>query len=238
MKLDILIFSAHPDDAELSCGGTILKHIQQGKKVGMVDLTRGELGTRGTAELRDEEAKEAAKILGVSTRENLKFADGFFLNDKAHQLPVVSMIRKYQPEIILCNAVSDRHPDHGKAAQLVVDASFLAGLIKVETLLNGKKQETWKAKTVYHYIQDRYIKPDFAVDISEFIEGKMNSIKAFRSQFYNPDSAEPKTAISSKEFLEFLYSRSMEMGRQINAKYAEGFTTERTPGVNSLFDLG
>jgi bacillithiol biosynthesis deacetylase BshB1 len=237
MKLDILVFGAHPDDAELSCGGTILKHIHLGKKVGLIDLTRGELGTRGSAELRDQEAAEAGKILGISIRENLKFKDGFFLNDGAHQLSVVSMIRKYQPEIILCNAISDRHPDHGKGASLVSDSAFLAGLAKVETFLSEKKQPAWKTKAVYHYIQDRYIQPDFLVDISEFMEKKMEAIKAYRSQFYDPASSEPLTAISSKEFLEFLSGRAMEMGRQINTKFAEGFTVERFPAVNSLFDL-
>jgi bacillithiol biosynthesis deacetylase BshB1 len=237
MKLDILAFGAHPDDIELSCSGTILKHIQEGKKVGLIDLTRGELGTRGNAEIRVAEAKEAAKILGVSVRENLDFADGFFENNREHQLAVASIIRKYQPEIILCNAVTDRHPDHGKGGKLVSDSIFLAGLIKVETMSEGKKQDCWKTKAVYHYIQDRYIKPDFVIDISDFMEKKMEVIMAYRSQFFNPGSSEPDTAISSKEFLEFIQSRSMEMGRQINAKYAEGFTVERYLSVNSLFDL-
>jgi len=237
MKLDILAFGAHPDDVELSCSGTILKHIHLGKKVGLIDLTRGELGTRGSAEIRDTEASAAAKILGVSVRENLRFADGFFQNDRQHQLPVVSMIRKYRPEIILCNAVSDRHPDHGRAAQLVSQSVFLAGLPKVGTTDDGNNQEPWRTKAVYHYIQDRYIKPDFVIDISDFIDNKMESVKAYASQFYNEKSTEPKTPISSKEFMEFLYSRSMEIGRSIHAKYGEGFTVERFPGVNSLFDL-
>jgi bacillithiol biosynthesis deacetylase BshB1 len=237
MKLDILAFGAHPDDVELSCSGTVLKHLGQGKKVGLVDLTRGELGTRGTAELRDAEAKEASKILGITARENLNFADGFFQNDRAHQLPVIAIIRKYRPEIILCNAVADRHPDHGRAARLVSDAAFFSGLIKVETTQEGKKQEAWKTKAVFHYIQDRYIRPDFVVDITAFMEKKMEAIKAFRSQFYNPESNEPDTPISSKDFLEFPHSRAMEMGRPINVKYAEGFTVERITAVNSLFDL-
>ena len=237
MKLDILAFGAHPDDIELSCGGTILKHIQLGKKIGLIDLTRGELGTRGTAELRDKEAKEAASILGVSVRENLNFADGFFQNDPAHQLKVISIIRKYQPEIILCNAVSDRHPDHGKAAKLVAEAAFYAGLIKIESTSDKKKQDAWRTKSVFHYIQDRYIRPDFVTDISEFMEKKMEVVKAFRSQFYDPNSNEPVTPISSKEFLEFMFSRAMDMGRPINVKYAEGFTASRIMAVNSLFDL-
>ncbi len=237
MKLDILAFGAHPDDIELSCGGTILKHIRLGKKAGLVDLTRGELGTRGTPDLRDAEAKEAASILGVSARENLNFADGFFQNDHLHQLKVISAIRKYQPEIILCNAVTDRHPDHGKAARLVADAAFYAGLIKIETTLDGKKQDPWRTKAIYHYIQDRYIRPHFVTDITEFMEKKMEAVKAFRSQFYDPSSSEPVTPISSKEFLEFTYSRAMDMGRPINVKYAEGFTVERITAVHSLFDL-
>ncbi len=237
MKLDILAFGAHPDDIELSCSGTLFKHIQQGKKVGLIDLTQGELGTRGTAEIRISEAIEAAKILGVDIRENLNLADGFFENNREHQLKIVAAIRKFQPEIILCNAVTDRHPDHGKGAKVVSDAVFLAGLTKVETIHDGKKQEAWKTKAVYHYIQDRYIRPDFVIDISDFIEKKMEVVKAFRSQFYNPDSAEPETAISSKEFLEFIQGRSMEMGRKINVRHAEGFTTERVAGVKSLFDL-
>lgn len=237
MKLDILVFAAHPDDAELSCGGTIIKHIHHGKKVGIVDLTRGELGTRGNADIRDAEANEASKVLGIAARENLNFADGFFQNNKEHQLPIVSVIRKYQPEIILCNAVTDRHPDHGKAAQLVSDAAFLSGLIKVETMHNEKKQDAWKTKAMYHYIQDRFIKPDFVIDISDFMEKKMLAIKKYQSQFYDAASLEPETAISSKDFLEFLYSRAMEMGRHINVKYAEGFTVERFPAVNSLFNL-
>jgi bacillithiol biosynthesis deacetylase BshB1 len=237
MKLDILAFGAHPDDIELSCSGTILKHIQQGKKAGLVDLTQGELGTRGTAEIRIAEANQAAKMLGVVIRENLNFADGFFENNREHQLKVISVIRKYRPEIILCNAVTDRHPDHGKGAKVVSDSVFLAGLSKVETASDGKKQEAWKAKAVYHYIQDRYIKPDFIVDISDFIEKKMEVIKAYRSQFFNPGSSEPETAISSKEFLEFIRGRSMEMGRKIHVHHAEGFTVERVPGVKSLLDL-
>ncbi len=237
MKLDILAFGAHPDDVELSCSGTILKHIHLGKKAGIIDMTSGELGTRGNAELRNAEAAEAAKILGLAVRESLNFADGFFQNDQEHQLKIISVIRKYQPEIILCNAVADRHPDHGKASQLLSDATFLARLIKIETVSDGKKQEAWQTKAIYHYIQDRYIKPDFVIDISDFMEKKMEAVKAYHSQFYNPHSNEPETAISSKEFLEFITGRSAEMGRKINVKYAEGFTMERIPGVNSLFDL-
>jgi len=237
MKVDILAFGAHPDDVELSCGGILLTHIAKGKKIGIVDLTRGEAGTRGSAEIRINEANNAAKILGIAARENLKMEDVFFQNDKESQLAIVRMIRKYQPEIIICNAVTDRHPDHGRGAKLVSDASFSSGLIKIETSLDGASQETWKVKAVYHYIQDRYIKPDFVIDISDVMEKKMESIRAYASQFYKPGSTEPETAISSKEFLDSLYARAMEMGKAIRVQYAEGLTVERYPGVRSLFDL-
>jgi bacillithiol biosynthesis deacetylase BshB1 len=237
MKLDILAFGAHPDDVELSCGGTLLKHIQLGKKAGVIDLTKGELGTRGTVQTRNAESEAASELLQLSVRENLGLEDGFFLNDKSNQLKVVTMIRKYQPEIILCNAVHDRHPDHGKGGKLVSDAVFLAGLLKVKTSLDGQEQQHWRTKAVYHYIQDRHIRPDFVVDISDFIEAKMQAVKAYASQFYNPNSKEPETPISSKEYFDFLLSRSIEMGRQIQAKHGEGFTAERLIGVQSLFDL-
>ena len=232
MKLDILAFGAHPDDVELCCSGTLLKHISQGKKVGIIDLTRGELGTRGSAAIRDKEAAVAAKILGIAVRENLNFADGFFLNDKQHQLEVIKKIRKYQPEIIIANAIRDRHPDHGRSAQLISDSCFLSGLVKIDT-----NQKVWRPKAVYNYIQDRYIKPDFVIDISDFIDKKMQAIKAYRSQFYDPKSKEPQTYISSPEFLEMLNARAIEMGKVIRVKYAEGFTAERVVGVKDLFDL-
>jgi bacillithiol biosynthesis deacetylase BshB1 len=237
MKLDILAFGAHPDDVELSCGGILLRHITQGKKIGIIDLTRGEMGTRGSAELRMKEAAEAAKILGAVVRENLQLEDVFFENDNASRLAIVEMIRKYQPEIILCNAIADRHPDHGRGAKLVSDAVFTAGLIKVETSLDGQPQKAWKTKAVYHYIQDRYIKPDLVIDITGVMEKRMECIRAFSSQFYNPDSKEPPTVISSKDFLDSLNARASEMGRQIGVKYAEGLTAERYVGVHSLFDL-
>jgi len=232
MKLDILAFGAHPDDVEISAAGTILKHIDLGYKCGIVDLTQGELGTRGNAELRLQEAERASNILGLEARENLGFADGFFQNDKQHQLPIIKMIRKYQPEIVLANSVRDRHPDHGKAAKLVADACFLSGLIKIET-----EQEAWRPKAIYHYIQDEYIHPDLTVDITPYLEKKMESIKAYTSQFYNPDSDLPDTPISGKDFLEFLVGRAKLVGRPIGAKYAEGFTAARNVGVNDLFDL-
>jgi bacillithiol biosynthesis deacetylase BshB1 len=237
MKLDLLAFGAHPDDVELGCGGTIIRHVSDGKKVGIVDLSRGELGTRGNAELRTKESATASKLMGVSVRENLEYADGFFKNDPEHQLGVITMIRKYQPEIILCNAVADRHPDHGRAAQLISDSNFYSGLIKVQTTDDGKSQSCWRAKAVYHFIQDRYIKPDFVIDITDVIEKKMKAIHAYKSQFYSELSKEPDTPISTKGFIDFLYARATEYGRQIGVKYAEGFTVERIAGIKSLFDL-
>ncbi|MFI5219449.1 MAG: bacillithiol biosynthesis deacetylase BshB1 [Bacteroidia bacterium] len=237
MKTDILAFGAHPDDVELSCSGTIIKHIKLVKKIGIIDLTRGELGTRGDVKTRAAEATAAAKILGVQFRENMNFEDGFFFNSKKNQMAVVKMIRRYQPEIILANAIADRHPDHARAAQLVSDACFLSGLVKVKTKDNGKLQKQWRVKAVYHYIQDRYMKPDFLVDISDCMEQRMKAIKAFKSQFYDEYSAEPETPISSKQFLESLYYRPLELGRMIGVKYAEGFTAERLTGVKNLFDL-
>jgi len=237
MKLDILAFGAHPDDVELGCAGTILKEIAMGKTVGIVDLTRGELGTRGSAELRDQEAAAAAQILGVSVRENLRFRDGFFVNDEAHQLEVIKMIRKYQPEIVLCNAIEDRHIDHGKGSQLVSDACFLSGLMKIETKLDGQAQQAWRPKVVYHYIQWKDIKPDFVVDITGFTDKKVDSILAYRSQFYDPNSNEPESPITSKNFLESLNYRSRDFGRLVGVDHAEGFTVERYLAVNSLGDL-
>lgn len=237
MKLDILAFGAHPDDVELGCSGTILKEVSLGKKVGIVDLTRGELGTRGSAEIRDQEATDAAKILGVSVRENLNMRDGFFVNDEKHQLEIMKMIRKYQPEIVLCNAVDDRHIDHGKGSKLVSDACFLSGLMKIETVLDGVIQKPWRPKVVYHYIQWKNIEPDFVVDITGFTEKKIESILAYRSQFYDPNSKEPESPISSKNFLESLNYRSRDLGRLTGVEYAEGFTVERCLAVNSLGDL-
>ncbi|WP_268846139.1 bacillithiol biosynthesis deacetylase BshB1 [Flavobacterium aestivum] len=237
MKLDILAFGAHPDDVELGCAGTILKEISLGKTVGIVDLTRGELGTRGSAEIRDQEANAAAKILGVSVRENLSMRDGFFVNDEKHQLQVIQMIRKYQPEIVLCNAIDDRHIDHGKGSKLVSDACFLSGLQKIETTLDGVIQKAWRPKVVYHYIQWKNIEPDFVVDITGFTETKIESILAYRSQFYDPNSKEPESPISSKNFMESLSYRSRDLGRLTGVEYAEGFTVERCLAVNSLGNL-
>lgn len=237
MKLDILVFGAHPDDVELSCGATIAKEISLGKTVGIVDLTRGELGTRGTAEIRDEEAAEAAKILGVSVRENLRFRDGFFTNDEKHQLEVIKMIRKYQPEIVICNAVDDRHIDHGKGSKLVSDACFLSGLRKIETELNGEPQQAYRPKLVYHYIQWKNLTPDFVVDVTGFMDTKVASLMAYKSQFYDPNSDEPVTPIATKNFKESILYRAQDLGRLINSEYAEGFTVERYLAVNTLSDL-
>ncbi|UFH34282.1 bacillithiol biosynthesis deacetylase BshB1 [Flavobacterium acetivorans] len=237
MKLDILAFGAHPDDVELGCAGTILKEISLGKTVGIVDLTRGELGTRGSAEIRDQEANAAAEILGVTVRENLGMRDGFFVNDEKHQLEIIKMIRKYKPEIVLCNAIDDRHIDHGKGSKLVSDACFLSGLMKIETVLDGEKQEAWRPKLVYHYIQWKNIQPDFVVDITGFTDKKIESILAYGSQFYDPNSKESESPISSKNFLESLNYRSRDLGRLVGVEHAEGFTVERYLAVNSLGNL-
>jgi bacillithiol biosynthesis deacetylase BshB1 len=237
MKLDILAIGAHPDDVELGCGATIAKEIKSGKKVGILDLTRGELGTRGSAEIRTIEASNAAKILNVSVRENLGFADGFFTNDKNHQLEIIKIIRKFKPEIVLCNAIDDRHIDHGKGSKLVSDACFLSGLIKIETKQNNKIQEAWRPKYVYHYIQWKNIEPDFVVDVSGYIDLKIKAVKAYSSQFYNPESKEAISPITSKNFLDSIEYRAKDLGRLIGADYAEGFTTERYIAVKSFDNL-
>jgi len=237
MKLDLLVFAVHPDDAELGCSGTILRHVAAGKKVGVVDFTRGELGTRGTADTRDQEAAESSKILGLQVRENLKFRDGFFSNDEAHQLEVVKMIRKYQPEIVLSNALHDRHPDHGRAGDLVYDACFLAGLPKVVSALDNLEQKAFRPRLVLQYIQDRYIEPDIIIDITPYIDGKIKAIKAFRTQFYNPDVEGQQTYISSPEFFETVIGRAREFGKSIGATYGEGFTSRKLLGVDDLFQL-
>lgn len=234
MKLDILAFSAHPDDIELSCAGTLINHIRQGYKVGIIDLTQGELGTRGNAETRLQEATESAKILGLSTRENLKMKDGFFDLSEANKLKVVAAIRKYRPNIVLANAIRDRHPDHGRGGQLVSESCFLSGLVKVETSVDGKNQTPWRPRKVYHYIQDNYIEPDFVVDITESMELKTKSIKAYKTQFFDPASTEPKTPISGEDFIQFLEARARQFGRQIQTTYAEGFTTETPVEIKDI----
>ncbi len=237
MKIDILAIGAHPDDVELSCGATLAKEISKGKKVGILDLTRGELGTRGTAEIREKEAASAAKILGVKFRHNLEFSDGFLVNNAASQLEIIKILRKYQPEIVLCNAIDDRHIDHGKASKMAADACFLSGLRKIETILDGNHQNPWRPKQVYHYIQWKNIEPDFVVDVSGFLDKKLESVFAYKSQFHDATSKEPMTPIASQNFKESLTYRAKDLGRLIGTEYGEGFTVERYPAVDSLFDL-
>jgi len=237
IKLDILAIGAHPDDVELGCSATLAKEISRGKKVGILDLTRGELGTRGSAAIRDAEAAKAAEILGVDHRENLGFRDGFFINDEEHQMAVIRMIRKYQPEIVLCNAVQDRHIDHSKGSSLVSDACFLSGLRKIETKLDGLDQSAWRPKHVYHYIQWENLEPDFVVDVTGFVDQKIEAVKAYASQFYDPDSKEPVSPISSQNFLESIGYRARDLGRLIGADYAEGYTVERFVAVDNLDQL-
>ncbi len=237
MKLDILVFAAHPDDAELSCSGTIVHHLKLGHKVGIIDLTRGELGTRGSADLRDIEAAKSSEILGITVRENLALADGFFRKDKETLLTIISKIRKYQPEIVLCNAEEDRHVDHGRAGDLLEEACFLSGLRKIETSDNNQNQKEWRPKAVYHYIQDRLLEPDLIFDITPYFQTKMDSIMAFSSQFYDPNSTEPQTPISGEEFIKHVEGRALHFGRIIGVKYGEGFTVKRTIGTNNLLNL-
>lgn len=237
MKLDILAFAAHPDDIELGCSGTLMKQISAGSKVGIVDLTQGEMGSRGSVESRYDEAGNAMEIMGVHTRKNLKMADGLFEINEENKRLIVEQIRKFQPQIVLANALSDRHPDHGRAGKLVSEACFLAGLNKYKTEWEGESQEAYRPKSVYHYIQDYYIKPDFVVDVTEFYNRKLQAIKAFKTQFFDPNSTEPETPISGEGFLDAIDSRMIEMGRPAGYKYAEGFTTERFIGVENLMDL-
>jgi bacillithiol biosynthesis deacetylase BshB1 len=233
-KLDILAFGVHPDDVELGCSGTILASVAEGKKVGIVDLTQGELGTRGNAEVRREEAAEAARVLKAAVRENLEMADGFFQNDETNQRKVIQVIRKYRPEIILCNAIEDRHPDHGRSAKLVEDAAFLSGLRKIETIVAGERQLEWRPKYIFHYIQDRFIQPDFVFDISDFMGQKLESVLCYKTQFYNPDLDEPQTYISSPEFFESVKARAMMLGKRIGVKYAEGYITRKMIGIGTF----
>lgn len=237
MELDILAFAAHPDDVELAASGTVLHHIALGKKVGIVDLTKGELGTRGSAEIREQEAALSSKILGISARENLDLGDGFFEINETNLLKVVSMIRKYRPKVVLCNALHDRHPDHGRGGDLVARATFLSGLPKVVTINNGQQQEAFRPLTVLRYIQDNWIQPDVVVDITPYFETKMKSILAFSTQFYNPNSTEPQTAISSPDFLEYIKGRAIQFGRVINTTYGEGFNVVRPLGIEDLTSI-
>jgi N-acetylglucosamine malate deacetylase 1 len=237
MKLDILAFGAHPDDIELSCSGTLMAEVANGKKVGIIDLTEGEMGTRGTVETRYAEAAAATLLMGVSVRENLRLADGFFKNDEAHQRAVITAIRKYQPEIVLCNAIDDRHPDHGRGAQLLNDAAFLSGLRKVITLHDGAEQAAWRPKYVFHYIQDRYLHPDFVVDISAVHDRKIEAIRCYKTQFFNPSHNEPETYISTPDFLDSVIYRSKMMGKMIGVAYAEGFVSKKMIGIQSFSQL-
>lgn len=237
MKVDILAFAAHPDDIELSASGTIMHHISLGKTVAIVDLTQGELGSRGTIETRYSEAAEASAIMGISARNNLKLADGFFEQNEQTLRLIIEQIRCFQPEIVLANAIEDRHPDHAKASKLVSEACFLAGLRKIETSYNGATQEPHRPKVVYHYIQDHFIKPDFVVDVTPFLDRKIEAIKAYKTQFFDPNSLEPATPISGEEFFDFIKGRMLQFGRSIGVKYAEGFTIERPIGVKNLDDL-
>ncbi len=237
MKLDILVLAAHPDDAELGCAGTILKQISLGHKVGIVDLTKGELGTRGTPKIREQEAANAASLLGVSARENLNLADGFFENDKANQIAVIQAIRKYQPEIVLANATYDRHSDHGRAALLAHEACFLSGLVKIETVENGKSQSAWRPRAMYHYVQSQLMLPDLIIDISAFWEQKMEAVRAYKSQFYDPASKEPESYVSNPNFLRMVEARAIEFGHAIGVRYGEGYTVRRPMGVKNILDL-
>ncbi|MFM1775822.1 MAG: bacillithiol biosynthesis deacetylase BshB1 [Bacteroidota bacterium] len=234
MKLDILAFGVHPDDVELGCAGTIMAAIDQGKKVGILDLTRGELGTRGTPTTRTQEAAAAAKIMGVDVRENLDMADGFFANDEAHQRKIIALIRKYQPDIILANAPEDRHPDHGRSAKLVSDAAFLSGLRKIETVHDGASQQAWRPAYTFHYIQDRFIQPSFVIDITKYMDRKIEAVLAYGTQFNSADTSEPQTYISSPQFLETVKARALMLGKRIGVGYAEGYITEKIIGFSNF----
>ncbi len=237
MKLDILALAAHPDDTELGCSGTIAAHVAAGKQVGIVDFTRGELGTRGTPAIREQEAEASRQLLGVAVRENLGFADGFFANDRAHQLEVVRMIRHYRPDIVLANATRDRHPDHGRGAELARDACFIAGLRMVETRWDSELQEAWRPARVYHYIQAHSIEPDFVVDISAYWELKLKAIRSFASQFEQTGSEEPETYLTTPIFLQFIEARAKELGHTIGVAYGEGFTAAQPLGVRQLGNI-
>ena len=235
MKLDILAIGSHPDDVELGCSGTLIKEIQRGKKAGVIDLTQGELGTRGTIETRYQEAADAAKIMGLSGRENLKMRDGFFRNDEEHQLQLIKVLRKYQPEIVIGNILEDRHPDHGRAGWLIYDACFFSGLRQIKTFDDdGQEQERWRPKMLLHYIQDRFYEPDIIVDISDVWEQRMESIKAYRTQFIADGSSDPQTYISSPEFIEGLSARARLLGKRIGVKYAEGFLSKKSIGIKNF----
>lgn len=236
-KLDILAFAAHPDDVELAASGTLMKHIHNGAKVGIVDLTEGDLGSRGTVEDRYRESDAAGKIMGIHARVNLKMRDGFFEINEANKRLIIEQVRRFRPKVVLANAISDRHPDHGRASKLVSEACYYSGLRMIKTEWEGEEQVAHRPDAVYHYIQDYFIEPDLVVDITPFFGRKIEAIKAYKSQFYDPDSKEPETPISGKDFFDFIEGRMIEFGRPMGAQYAEGFTVERYPGVENLLDL-
>lgn len=236
-KLHILAIAVHPDDIELGCAGTLIKHARMGQAVGILDLSQGELGTRGSATLRLQEAAAAAMIMGVQVRENAGMRDGFFRNDEEHQLQLITYIRRWQPDIVIANALEDRHPDHGRAGKLIADACFLAGLRKIETTFDGALQTAWRPKRVFHMIQDRQLVPSFIVDISDAFEAKLEAIAAYKSQFHDPTSTEPQTYISSQNFLEQIKSRDALLGKRIGKEYGEGFVSENIPGIADLDNL-
>jgi N-acetylglucosamine malate deacetylase 1 len=240
MKLDILAIGVHPDDIELGCSGTLLNELKNGKKAGILDLTEGELGSRGSVEMRYKEAAEAARIMGIQTRENLQIPDGFFKNDEPTQRKLIAKIRKYQPEIVLANSLNDRHPDHGRAGKLITDSCFLSGLVKIESRdEKGELQEPWRPKYIFHYIQDRYHEPDFIIDITDVFEQRMQAIKAYTTQFYNPENEDdgPETYISTPDFLESVIARARMIGKKIGVKYGEGFITEKRIGIRNFDSL-
>jgi len=237
MKLDILAIGVHPDDVELGCAGVLINEIKNGKTVGIIDLTQGELGTRGTAETRYAEAAEAARIIGVKVRENLKMRDGFFRNDEEHQLTLIKAIRKYQPEIVFANVLDDRHPDHGRAGHLIADACFLSGLVKIETSGDdGERQDKWRPKYILHYLQDWYHEPDLIMDVSDTFDQKMQSVEAYTTQFHTSGKAQEglQTYISTPDFLDSVIARARMLGKRIGVKYAEGFISEKKIGIRSL----
>src|SRR3954469_3570760 len=237
MKADILAFGVHPDDLELGCGGTLIAAIAEGKKVAVIDLTRGELGTRGSAEIRTKEAAAAAEALGVHARENLDMADGFFQHNETNLRKVIVAIRKFQPTIVICSAIEDRHPDHGRSSKLISDAAFLSGLRKIETEWNGQLQESWRPAQVFHYIQDRYLKPDFVYDISPYFEQKMKAVLCYTTQFNATDNNEPATYISNPDFMDVIRARALMFGKRIGVNFAEGYITQKMIGINSFDNI-
>jgi bacillithiol biosynthesis deacetylase BshB1 len=234
MKLDILAIGSHPDDVELGCSGTLIKEIRKGKRAGIIDLTEGELGTRGTVETRHNEAADAAKIMGLSVRINMKMRDGFFVNDEQHQLQLIRILRRYQPDIVIGNIMDDRHPDHGRAGKLIFDSCFLSGLKQIKTVDEGKEQEKWRPKQLFHYIQDRFYEPHFVIDITEVFDQRLKAIQAYKTQFHHPGSNEPETYISSPDFMEALTARARLLGKRIGVKYAEGFLSEKSIGIDGF----